>query len=367
MLWRMILERHRRAPGRAALCAAATAAGVGLAGTTAGVLLGAESRVSSALALYGETAAVLPAGGAGAAFRGEEAEAIVAAVAAVAGARAVPALIAEGSVAGRRASLVGTDVPAFLALHPAWELEGSGEPGGAVLGAALAAGAGVAPGGEIRIEVGVIPLSVPVSGVIRTGETADGQALLPAELLAEAVGRPGERSAIAVQAPGGREGLDRVRAAVAASGIPAEVRGIERALAAEGEALAVVRWGLGLLALVVALASLGVVASAAAVSVVEREGEIGLLRALGGKARHVRALVAGDVLPATALGGMAGGALGWIAARGLAARLLGGPVEAPALLVPLGILAGLALGALASVPAARRALAVRPARLLSEE
>ncbi len=378
MILRMVLERHRRAPGRAVLCAAATAAGVGLAVATTGVLVGARSRVSEALAAYGETAAVLPAGGAGATFPEGAADAIVAAVAGIPGSRAVPVLLAEGVVEGRRVPLVGTDVAAFLALHPAWELMGSAEPGKAVVGAALAAAAdvraagtaGAAPGGEVRIEIGVLPVPVQVSGVVRTGDSADDEAFLPAELLAEALGRPGERSAVALRAPGGREGLDRVRAAVAAAGIPAEVRGVERALAAEGEALSVVRWGLGLLALVVAAAALGVVASAAAASVVEREAEIGLLRALGGRARHVRALVAGEVLPATVLGGLAGGALGLAAVRGLAASVLGdvgGPIEAPILLAPLGVLAGLALGALAAVPAARRALAVRPARLLSEE
>lgn len=119
------------------------------------------------------------------------------------------------------------------------------------------------------------------------------------------------------------------------------------------------------------IAAVGVV-NTLSLSVLQRRRELGLLRALGFRARQVRAMVVAEsaqlTLAAVFTGLVLGALYGWIGAQSLLGSIRGGGLVAPAL--PWPYLAAVALSAaalalLAAVAPTRRATAVSPVAALA--
>jgi ABC-type lipoprotein release transport system permease subunit len=173
-----------------------------------------------------------------------------------------------------------------------------------------------------------------------------GPPRIPAAELARVRAVPGVRSATGIppraegKIPPG-DGFERIEVradpqglAAAARAIEARVAGVEAGpllRASESDArltrrLTLVLVSVSAVSLALALLSVGAATTAL---VGERRAEIGLFMALGFTARRVGALFAAELLATALLAATAGELLGEIAARGLAARLLGtagGPV-----------------------------------------
>ena len=111
-----------------------------------------------------------------------------------------------------------------------------------------------------------------------------------------------------------------------------------------------------LLALTVVMALLGI-ANATVLSIQERTRELGVLRALGMTRAQTRAVIRDESLITAAIGTVIGAALGiviaWLVTRALTAD--GIVFAIPWLQLGLVLVAGLAVGVLAAVPAAARA------------
>jgi putative ABC transport system permease protein len=118
--------------------------------------------------------------------------------------------------------------------------------------------------------------------------------------------------------------------------------------------------GLGAVALLVG----GVgIANVMVISVLERRSEVGLRRALGARRRHIGAQFFAEALLLSALGGLAGAALGALITGGYAAGQ-GWRVVVPASAVFGGIGAALAIGAVAGLYPALRAARLSPTEAL---
>lgn len=118
--------------------------------------------------------------------------------------------------------------------------------------------------------------------------------------------------------------------------------------------------GLGAVALLVG----GVgIANVMVISVLERRGEIGLRRALGATKRHISVQFLGESLMLSLIGGLGGVVLGALITAGYAA-LRGWDVLIPAVAIIGGIIASLAIGAVAGLYPARRAASVSPTEAL---
>ncbi|WP_433202362.1 ABC transporter permease [Dactylosporangium sp. CS-047395] len=118
--------------------------------------------------------------------------------------------------------------------------------------------------------------------------------------------------------------------------------------------------GLGAVALLVA----GVgIANIMVISVLERRAEIGLRRALGAKRRDVAAQFLLESALLAVIGGVAGIGLGCLATL-VAARLGGNPVAIPLQALAAGLVAALLVGALAGLYPAARAARLPPADAL---
>lgn len=162
--------------------------------------------------------------------------------------------------------------------------------------------------------------------------------------------------------------LDSVRDVLASSAnpdAPEEVQvsrpsdAIEAKAAARG-AFTSLLLGLGAVALLVG----GVgIANVMVISVLERRAEIGLRRALGATRRHITAQFLTEALLLAALGGLAGAALG-AGATTVAATAQGMPVVVPPQALAGGIVAALAIGAVAGLYPSLRAARMSPTEAL---
>jgi hypothetical protein len=204
-----------------------------------------------------------------------------------------------------------------------------------------------------------------------------GPPRIPAAELARVKAEPGVRSATGIppiptgiSIPSDTAGFERIevradpaRLAAVAKGIEGRVAGVEaRPLLRASESDARLTHRLTLVLLSVSAVSLGLallsVGAATTALVGERRAEIGLFMALGFTARRVGALFAAELLATALLAATVGEVLGEIAARGLAARLLGAGGSGP-----LFTLYGFAAAALAAVLVVGTSMTVALARV----
>lgn len=133
------------------------------------------------------------------------------------------------------------------------------------------------------------------------------------------------------------------------------------AVAAVDEAFTGMLLGLGSISLLVG--AIGV-ANTMVISVMERRKEIGLRRALGATRRHIRLQFLAEALTLSALGGIAGAAIGWLVTAIVAASN-GWETVVPILVPVVGVSATLVVGALAGLYPAIRAARTPPNAALS--
>lgn len=119
--------------------------------------------------------------------------------------------------------------------------------------------------------------------------------------------------------------------------------------------------GLGSIALLVG--AIGV-ANTMVITVIERRREIGLRRALGATRRHIRLQFVTEALALSAIGGVAGAALGFLVTV-IVSTLNGWPPVLPVLVPVAGVASTLVVGALAGLYPAVRAAQTPPNAALS--
>ena len=191
-----------------------------------------------------------------------------------------------------------------------------GGPGQALVGDHAAHRLHLRPGDRVAVGRG----SFRVAGVYHSGNSfEDGGLVLGLGLVERLAGHPGEATTIAVAVDPGRRPADVARslrrrfsglAAVTDPGQAVKVDTSSRLVLETG-------WIVSILALVVG--GIGV-ANTMAMAVLERVREIGILRAVGWRARRVAALVLGEALAICLLALGVGLALGLAAAETLTRR-----------------------------------------------
>jgi putative ABC transport system permease protein len=299
---------------------------------------------------------------------------------------AVPMLVAAGVLAapgaGRPApaGVVGADLAALAALNPSWRVRGAwppaaaddgaaatAPPAGALVGAALASRAGLEPGATATLTLSPAALPLLVTGIVSTGEAEDEQVFLPLAALQEATAMQGRVSLAAFAVDGGVAAVEAAAARLERVVPGSAARPLRPIAAAQGAVLGRLERMMLLLTLVVLILSGLCLATTLMTMVVERESEIGLLRALGAGDRDVVRMVAGEVTLLGLIGGLLGVALGAVGARLIGRGLFGAAIDPRADVVPWVLLIAIAVCWVAVVVPLRRALAIRPALALRAE
>jgi len=276
------------------------------------------------------------------------------------------------------------------ALHPSWRIDGRWPHEGAselALGAALARRLDFAVGQSAEI---VAPdarrARWRVTAIVHAGGTDDDRAWTSLDAAQTLAGRAGAvdriwLSAMVLPAPRKAapdptrdpKGYERFTCAAYPANVAktlseqlggADVLPLAERVAAEGQ---VVR-RLGFLMLLLALAALtaaalGLFATTTA-AVVERRGELALLRALGASPGSLAALLLGEALLVALVAGVAGWLLGTVAAGLVRAQSFGGIAAPQPLLLPLAVALAVAVAILGTLGPLRLALRLDPATVL---
>ena len=141
----------------------------------------------------------------------------------------------------------------------------------------------------------------------------------------------------------------------------------EKALEVLGSVLDVITFAVGALGGISLLVGGVGILTIMTMAVTERTAEIGLLRALGARERQVLTLFLGEAILLSALGGLAGLALGVGIAQTLHLLFPALPVHTPWLFAVLAELSAISIGLVAGVAPARRAARLDPVEALHAE
>ena len=285
-------------------------------------------------------------------------------------------------------------------LHPLWKLNGAwpneaattSGTAEAVVGSGLASRRGLHVGDTIQTTDGR-DITLRLSGIVATGDTTDDQILLPLNAAQAIAGTPDAIRRVEVSArtkpedafarkdpdslspklrevwycrPYANSIAYQIREAV--PGARAEqVRRIEQS---EGNVLKRISGLMWLISAAAMLAAGFAVSAAMATAILERQGEIGLMRSLGASKGAIAMLFYAETgllaLLAGSLGYLAGSGLaGWLGARifGTGAPLAAADVFNPVLL-PVIVALALVVAIAGSTPAIRRALTMEPSAVL---
>jgi putative ABC transport system permease protein len=280
----------------------------------------------------------------------------------------VPVLIAGGTAAGHAATIVGVDFESLRRLYPGWRIEPappapSAGPG-CILGAALARRAGKRPGEQVDIRTGTRPATLPIAGVLSTGEAEDEQVFVPLAYLQDLLDRPGWISFAALSIDGGAPEVERAGAAIERALPRAQARPLRAIAMAQGAILERLDRMMLLLTLVILVLSGLCLVTTLMSMVVERESEIGLARAIGAGDGAIFRMFLGEVGLLGVLGAFAGLLLGAGVTRLIGRGLFGAAIEPRLSVVPVVLGLSMVICLIAVYVPLRRALAIQPAAAL---
>ena len=293
------------------------------------------------------------------------------------------------------------------ALHPWWKLQGSWPHAGddVVLGSALAAKLGLRVGDAVRLSIHlsldgaarnvVIANPLRITGIVTSGDSTDAGLLMQLALAQQLINSPDAVSSVDVSArtkaedafarknpdslspkdheiwycsPYANSIAYQIREAI--PGAQAEqVRRVEQS---EGNVLNRISGLMWLISAAALLAAGFAVSAAMATAILERRGEIGLMRSLGASKGAIAFLFYTE----TGLLAILTGSLGYLAGSGLAAwlgaRIFRGDGGAPEsvlipVLLPVVVALALVVAIAGSTPSIRAALRMEPSAILRED
>lgn len=376
MFWRIYRRLLWASRGRLALALVAVASGATVCAAVVNLELDSSDKLTREFRTLGANVILAPAiaAGQGATIeqqvmdqvRALEAPEIVAAapylyVAAEAGeaAHRVPVIVA------------GAWLDQTARINSWWQVQGQWVSGRdeterCMLGRAAARSLRLAPGDRVKLRQDGRELSCAVAGVVTAGGSEDSQVFVGLAAAQSLAGREGGISVVQLSVRGEAPAIEAVvrRLADALPGI--EVRPVRQLAAAEGRLLDRIR---GLLSatvlLILVLSGLGMLAAMAGLAL-ERQRDVGLMKALGGSVRRIMRLFLAEATTVGVLGGLIGSGAGILVAQWIGRSVFAASVTPRLVVVPVTV-AVMVMVALAGALPLRLLGRVRPAEILRNE
>jgi putative ABC transport system permease protein len=273
-----------------------------------------------------------------------------------------PLLYVVARAPGGAIQLIGADLAAARALHPAWSVEPDGGP--TLMGARLRARLSLAPGAPLTVTLGGRSLTLPAGPTLGAGGADDDAWWIPLADAQRLSGLPGQASVVQSRLPAtapleSLRGLD----------LPGEFRVLPLHALSDTEAGLLARMKrLMTLVTLAALLAAGLCAFGTLTDLaLERRREIALMKSLGAAQGDIVRVLCAE----SAVIGLLGGLSGWLLGL-LFAELIGREVFHTAIAVrwevpPIVLGLALLVAAVSSLGPIRMALAVEPARVLKGE
>jgi len=283
----------------------------------------------------------------------------------------LPWLYAVGRVNEQEVIYGGTELESLAALNLGWRAFESLEPKGSaenlaaflhrkqrtlaekeapwlLAGEKAAAHFGWQTGQPVRLEYGNNAVSLPLIGMVSAGGSEDSQLFLPLSVLQELTGHQGELSLIELAVPGSAAQVESWRRELATAMPEVEVRPIRQVVESEARVVMKVR-GLmfGLTGLVLGIVILSVMTTVSGL-VLDRQSEIGLMKALGGGDRAISSLFAAETACLALGAGLVGYGIGFGLSQWAAQRIFQSSLQWHWEVLPAVILVTLAVALVAT-------------------
>jgi len=282
-------------------------------------------------------------------------------------------LSAEAEAGENKAAVIvtGTWFDAAERMNSSWKVDGKWASGrenrtDCMIGEQAAARLGLVPGHNVKVQYAGREAALRVVGIITAGTSEDSQ-IFVALPLAEELGLLGARaSLVQISVRGSAPEVETVirRLSLALPGL--QVRPLHQLAEAEGRLLERIR---GLLfatvVLILALTSLGVLAAMAGLAL-ERRGDVGLMKALGGSVRKIMRFFMAEATVIGFVGGTIGFAIGMLLSQWIGQRVFSVSIT-PHLIVLPATLVLMVLVSLAGALPLRLLGRVRPSEILRGE
>ena len=275
---------------------------------------------------------------------------------------------------GEPVIVVGTDFTLLHQLYPAWRLSPTAAVGGlseAVIGEQVAEQLFLERGDDLELEIGVGGASAQIraktAAIVSTGGPEDGQVFLPLARLQEALEIDGGISLAELRVDGSTQEIEAVAARIADAFPKLDVRPVREIVYSEGQVLNTVRWLLLTLTMIIlAITALCLIATITAI-VLERQREIGLMKALGASDRLLMGFFLAEVGVLASAGSLVGFGLGAILSRFLGVQLFGIPLDLHWPALPWVTLTTVGVALVAAWSPVRVVRRIRPAIVLKGE
>jgi putative ABC transport system permease protein len=295
------------------------------------------------------------------------------------------------------APLEGTWTTGLKSLAASWEVDGSwpvdGDDG-ALVGRALASRFALRPGDAIDLTVHGKAVRFPVTGIVRTGGEEEDQIFVGLATVQKIVGLPGKVEKVQVSALVTGDNALALRATkIGAERLPAEeyerwyctpylgsiifqieealpdakAKAVRQVAEAEGAFLGKVSLTFALVGLVGLVASLLGVTAAVARAILERQSEVGLMKALGGNVSQIALLFFLEAGITGLLGGMLGTLLGAGLIRVIGVWVFDSSLTLHPLLLPATLATAVVIALLGGFLPVRGALRMSAVAALSEK
>ena len=281
----------------------------------------------------------------------------------------VPYLYAVVQAGGSPAVLAGLDLEAAQNLNAWWQVEGLWPKAEdeVLAGVQAAAALNLKPGDSLTIRYGEVARDVRVVGLLETGGAEDDQIFAHLSTTQSLTGQPGQVGLVMVSALTSVRPLEAVVKELRALLPETEVGTLQQFAKAEATVLDKVRLLIALVAGMVLIAGALTVAGTLNTIVMERRGEVGLMKALGANDRRLAGLFLGEALTVGAVGGIVGYLAGLALAVAIGRNVFEATITPAAWGLPGTMLVGLGVTLAAGLVPMRQAMSVDPARTLRGE
>jgi putative ABC transport system permease protein len=376
LFFQLLVQSLTRRASKVALVLLAISVGTAAAATLINLTYDVESKMNRELRAYGANLIVIPRGAQGSIAQQQldDLEQVP-----HAGQMLGSAPYLYTSAAARAGSatevvmLAGVQFERVRQVSPYWQVQGEwgrgDHPTAGMIGSQVAKQLGLKPGDHFTLSVdnGRWEREFLVSGIVTTGETEDGQVFVNLPVAQNATGLDGKVSLVMLSVLGGFEQVESVAHQIEQSLPGVEARPLRKIAFSEGRILGKVKWMMLVLTLIILVISALCVMTTMIALVVERQREIGLMKALGARHGEIFSLFLSEASLLALIGGLLGYGMGVVCSEIIGQQLFNASISPRLETVPLILGIGLIVCWVAAYAPIKRALTIEPAVVLKGE